>query len=462
MHYISTRGFGPVNFETTVLDGLAPDGGLYVPTSYPKFSREELDELSFLSYEDMADKIMSPFIGDSIPSDVLSNIIKTAYSKFNDIEVTPVVQYEENLWLMELFHGPTFAFKDVAMQFLGPVLEYTLGQKGQTATVIGATSGDTGPAAIEGLKNSENINVFMLYPHNRTSAIQRMQMTTSGGQNIFPIAVEGTFDDCQDIVKELFSDLAFKEQVNATSVNSISWARLLPQMVYYFFAWSRIRDMITGKDLTFSVPTGNFGDAFAGYLAMQCGLPIQSILVATNSNDILDRFFKDNDYSVQKVVPTRSPSMDIQVASNFERLLFDIYGRDADVLKHNMQEFKNNKTLPQVNALQLDEVRSIFTSHKVSEVETLKMMSESDFTHNIVIDPHTAVGLAAAKAHPELKPCVSLATAHPLKFPSALKEATAKELLFDDDLDKMMKSEEKFDILPPETDTIRQYILDNI
>ncbi len=399
MHYISTRGFGPVNFETTVLDGLAPDGGLYVPTSYPKLSREELDELSFLSYEDMADKIMSPFIGDSIPSDVLSNIIKTAYSKFNDIEVTPVVQYEENLWLMELFHGPTFAFKDVAMQFLGPVLEYTLGQKGQTATVIGATSGDTGPAAIEGLKNSENINVFMLYPHNRTSAIQRMQMTTSGGQNIFPIAVEGTFDDCQDIVKELFSDLAFKEQVNATSVNSISWARLLPQMV---------------------------------------------------------------DYSVQKVVPTRSPSMDIQVASNFERLLFDIYGRDADVLKHNMQEFKNNKTLPQVNALQLDEVRSIFTSHKVSEVETLKMMSESDFTHNIVIDPHTAVGLAAAKAHPELKPCVSLATAHPLKFPSALKEATAKELLFDDDLDKMMKSEEKFDILPPETDTIRQYILDNI
>ncbi|MAI07519.1 MAG: threonine synthase [Magnetococcales bacterium] len=462
MHYISTRGFGPVNFRTTVLDGLAPDGGLYVPASYPKFSREELEELSFLSYEDIADKIMSPFIGDSVPSDILSQIIKTAYGKFNDIEVTPLIQYEEDTWIMELFHGPTFAFKDIAMQFLGPILEYTLGEEGTNATVIGATSGDTGPAAIEGLKNSDNINVFMLYPHNRTSAIQRMQMTTSGSQNIFPIAIEGTFDDCQNIVKELFSDLAFKEKINATSINSISWARLLPQMVYYFFAWSRLRDVVPGKEISFSVPTGNFGDAFAGYLAMQCGLPIKSILVATNSNDILTRFINNNDYSSHAVKPTRSPSMDIQIASNFERLLFDIYGRDSDVLKHAMREFKQHKALPKINDLQIDETRSIFSAESISEVDTLKMMSESDFTHNILIDPHTAVGLAAAKKHPELKPIVSLATAHPLKFPSALKEATAKELLFDDELDKMMKTEEVFDILPPDAELVRQYILDNL
>lgn len=462
MHYISTRGFGPVNFRTTILDGLAPDGGLYVPSSYPKFSRDELEELSYLSYEDIADKIMSPFIGDSIPHDVLAQIIKTAYSKFNDVEVTPLVQYEDNLWLMELFHGPTFAFKDIAMQFLGPALEYTLGEENRKANIIAATSGDTGPAAIEGLKNSEAVNVFMLYPHNRTSQIQRMQMTTSGGKNIFPIAIEGTFDDCQNIVKELFTDLDFKEKVNATAVNSISWARLLPQMVYYFFAWSRLRDLITGQEISFSVPTGNFGDAFAGYLAMQCGLPIKSILVATNSNDILHRFFTENDYSSHKVIPTRSPSMDIQIASNFERLLFDVYGRDSDVLNHAMREFKRLNVLPKITELQLDEVRSIFSSEAVSEIDTLKTMSESDFSHNIIIDPHTAIGLNAAQKHPELKPIVSLATAHPLKFPSALKEATAKELLFDDDMDNLLKGEEKFDILPAETDKVRQYILDNL
>lgn len=462
MHYISTRGFGPVNFKTTILDGLAPDGGLYVPASYPKFSREELEELSFLSYEDIAHKIMSPFIGDAIPNDVFVQIIKTAYSKFNDIEVTPLIQYEENLWLMELFHGPTFSFKDIAMQVLGPMLEYFLEEDGITATVVAATSGDTGPAAIEGLKNSENINVFMLYPHNRTSNIQRLQMTTSGGKNIFPIAIEGTFDDCQNIVKELLSDLKFKDKINATAVNSISWARLLPQMVYYFFAWSRLRDVVSGKELSFSIPTGNFGDAFAGYLAMQCGLPVKSLLIATNNNDILSRFLNNNDYSSKTVIPTRSPSMDIQIVSNFERLLFDIFGRDSDVLNHAMETFKNTGSLSKLTDLQIDEARSVFTAESISEIETLKMMSESDFSNNIIIDPHTAVGLSAAKKHDELKPLVSLATAHPLKFPNALKEATAKVILFEDELDDMMKKEEKFDILPANAKDVRKYILDNI
>jgi threonine synthase len=348
------------------------------------------------------------------------------------------------------------------MQVLGPMLEYFLEEDDITATVIGATSGDTGPAAIEGLKNSDNINVFMLYPHNRTSNIQRLQMTTSGGKNIFPIAIEGTFDDCQNIVKELFSDLNFKEKVNATAVNSISWARLLPQMVYYFFAWSRLRDVVSGQELSFSVPTGNFGDAFAGYLAMQCGLPIKSILLATNSNDILNRFLNNNDYSKKNVIPTRSPSMDIQIASNFERLLFDIFGRDSELLRHSMEKFKTTGSLPKLTNLQIDEARSAFTSESISEIETLKMMSESDFSNSIIIDPHTAIGLAAAKKHTELKPIVSLATAHPLKFPNALKEATAKELLFDDELDDMIKREEKFDILPASTEEVRQYILDNL
>tara|TARA_R110000868_G_scaffold218576_1_gene469067 strand:- start:229691 stop:231079 length:1389 start_codon:yes stop_codon:yes gene_type:complete len=462
MHYISTRGYGPVNFERTILDGLAPDGGLYVPANYPKFSREELEELSFLSYEDVADKIISPFVGDSIPEDILQKMIKTAYSKFNDIEVTPLCQYEDNLWLLELFHGPTFSFKDIAMQLLGLMMEYTLEKNDETATVIGATSGDTGPAAIEGLKNSKFVNVFMLYPHNRVSQIQRAQMTTSEAKNIFPIAIEGNFDDCQDIVKELFSDEAFKEKVNATAVNSMSWARLLPQMVYYFFSWSRMRDMATGQPVSFSVPTGNFGDAFAGYLAMQCGLPINRLIVATNSNDILTRFFNNNDYSREKVIATRSPSIDIQVASNFERLLFDIYGRDNDLVRHAMSEFKRTGKLPKVTDLQLDEAKSVFLGESVSEIDTLKMMSESDFSKNILIDPHTAVGLAAAKRHPDLKPIISLSTAHPLKFPHALKEATAKELLFDEEFDSMLKREEKFDVLPNDVAAVKQYILDNL
>ncbi|MFT7433933.1 MAG: threonine synthase [Alphaproteobacteria bacterium] len=462
MHYVSTRGFGPVSFERTVLDGLAPDGGLYVPANYPKFSREELEELSFLSYEDVADKIISPFIGDAIPEDILRKIIKVAYAKFADIEVTPLMQYEENLWLLELFHGPTYAFKDIAMQFLGLVLEYTLDKQGEKATIIGATSGDTGPAAIEGLKNSDTMNVFMLYPHNRVSQVQLAQITTSEAKNIFPIAIEGTFDDCQDIVKALLNDLDFKDKVNATAVNSMSWARVLPQMVYYFFSWSRMRDMAPGKDISFSVPTGNFGDVFAGYLAMQCGLPVNRLIVASNSNDILTRFFHDNDYSRQKVTATRSPSIDIQVASNFERLLFDLYGRDSDLLRFSMDEFKQTCTLPKVTEMQLDEARSVFVAESVSEIDTLKMMSESDFSHNTLIDPHTAVGLAAAKRHDELKPIISLSTAHPLKFPAAIKDATGKEILFEDDLDTMLKKEQVFELLPNDIEAVRQYILDNI
>lgn len=462
MHYISTRGFGPVSFERTVLDGLAPDGGLYVPSSYPKFSRENLEELSYLSYEEVAEKIISPFLGDSIPNDILKKMVKAAYSKFNDIEVTPLLQYEENLWLLELFHGPTFSFKDIAMQFLGLVLEYTFEKTGEKATIIGATSGDTGPAAIEGLKNSEHMNVFMLYPHNRVSQVQLSQMTTSGAKNIFPIAIDGTFDDCQDIAKSLLNDLEFKDKVNATAVNSMSWARLLPQAVYYFFSWSRMRDMAPGKDVSFSIPTGNFGDAFAGYLAMQCGLPVNRLIVASNNNDILTRFFNENDYSKRKVSVTRSPSIDIQVASNFERLLFDIYGRDSNLLTHAMEKFSETGALPKVTELQLDEAKSVFTAESIDEIETLKTISESDFTHNILIDPHTAVGLTAAKRNEDLKPIVSLATAHPLKFPTAVKEATGKEILYDDDLDTMLKKDQILEKLPNDVNIVKQYILDNL
>lgn len=462
MHYISTRGFGPVSFTRTLLEGLAPDGGLYVPEHYPHFSEEELEEFTFKSYEEIAERVMAPFVGDDIPTDVFRKMIEKAYQNFDDIEITPLLQYDQDMWLMELFHGPTYAFKDIAMQLLGLMLEWAYDQEGESANVIGATSGDTGPAAIAGLGGKENINVFMLFPHNRVSGIQRLQMTTSKHKNIFPIAIEGTFDDCQALVKEMFNDTEFRNKINATAVNSISWARLMPQMVYYFFAWSRLREMTQGKPLNFSVPTGNFGNIFSAYAAMQCGLPMDRLLIASNVNDILPRFINSGDYSTHKVMPTRSPSIDIQVSSNFERLLFDVYAHDAEKVKAAMQFFKESGALPALSDMEMDEIRGIFSASSVGEIDMLKVISEADATKHIVLDPHTAVGVAAAQANPNMRPIVSMATAHPIKFQNAVKEATGKEPMFTEELDEMLKADETFELLPNDVVEVKKFILANL
>jgi len=462
VHYISTRGYGPATFMDTLFHGLAPDGGLYMPAQYPQFSRDFMDELTYLSYEDIAEKIMSPFVDGEIPQDVFSKMIRQAYKSFDDIEITPLLHYDQDLWVLELFHGPTMAFKDIALQLVGEIMSWALADAEKKVTVIGATSGDTGPAAIDGLKNVENANIFMLFPHNRVSQLQRVQMTTANKENVFPIAIDGTFDDCQALVKQMFNDEIFRGHVRATAVNSLAWPRLMPQMVYYFFAWSRLKEMVGNKPLTFSVPTGNFGNVFAGYLAMQCGLPLNRLLIASNTNDILSRFINEADYSVHGVTATRSPSMDIQIASNFERLLFDIFARKTERVQEVMACLKETGKLPPLTDMEMDEVRSVFAAEGVSEIDTLKMISEADATKNIVLDPHSAVGLSAILKHDELKPAVSLATAHPVKFASAVTEATGKLPLYEDEIDDMMKAEETFEVLPNDIEAVQNYIMDNI
>ncbi len=459
MEYISTRGFGPVSFERTILDGLAPDGGLYVPTHYPKIPFDKMEELTYLSYEEVAEVIMSPFIGNSIPRETFRRMLKKAYANFADEDVAPLNQLGDDTWLLELYHGPTLAFKDIALQLLGQMIDYTLDNNDVNATVIGATSGDTGPAAIEGLKNVERAKTFMLFPKNRTSAIQQRQMTTCESKNVFPIAIEGTFDDCQDIVKALFNEEKFKEKVNATAVNSISWARILPQVVYYFFAWSRLRTFIQDKRLSFSVPTGNFGDIYAGYVAMQCGLPVERLVIANNSNDILTRFITEGDYSMKKVQPTSSPSMDILVASNFERFLFDLYGKMPERTKSAMEEFRQSGSLEDINSQELEDARSIFDAFSATEIDVLKQMSSSDILRQITIDPHTAVGMCAAEAKPELKPMVVLSTAHPAKFPSAVERATGATPLLPPHMEDLMDKEEIYETLPNDAEVVKKYIL---
>ena len=460
MEYISTRGFGPVSFERTILDGLAPDGGLYVPTSYPKFPFDKMEELTYLSYEEVAEVVMSPFIGDSIPRETFRTMLKVAYANFADEDVAPLNQLGDDTWLLELYHGPTLAFKDIALQLLGQMIDFTLEKNKLKATVIGATSGDTGPAAIEGLKHVENAKTFMLFPKNRTSAIQQRQMTTCSAKNVFPIAIDGTFDDCQDIVKTLFNEEQFKEKVNATAINSISWARVLPQVVYYFFAWSRLRTFIGDKRLSFSVPTGNFGDIYAGYVAMQCGLPIERLVIANNSNDILTRFIQDGDYSMKSVQPTSSPSMDILVASNFERFLFDLYGKMPERTKSAMEDFRKSGSLEDISALELEDARSIFEAYKASEIDVLKQMSSSDILRQITIDPHTAVGMCAAEEKPHLRPMVVLSTAHPAKFPTAVERATGTIPLLPPHMEDLMDKEEIYETLPNDSEVVKQYILD--
>ena len=423
MKYISTRGDAPaLSFEDVVLTGLANDGGLYLPETLPKFSAEEIASWRGLDYRELAFKIISPFVDGEIPDADLKKLIESAYSKFRHDPIAPLVQTGHNEFILELFQGPTLAFKDFALQFLGHLFDYVLKKRNQKVVVMGATSGDTGSAAIEGCRDCENIDIFILHPNKRVSDVQRRQMTTVLTDNVHNIALEGNFDDCQNMVKASFADQSFlPDGRQLVAVNSINWARIMAQIVYYFYAGLALGS--PARPVSFSVPTGNFGDIFAGYLAKQMGLPIDQLIIATNSNDILHRCISNNDHSKQPLVHSISPSMDIVVSNDFERMLFDLYDRDGAAIKRSLEDFKSGEM--SLAEGPLSKARELFSSYRLDDKETVDVIREVFENTEYLLDPHTAIGVQAARKQRKSKdvPMVCLATAHPAKFPEAVRQA---------------------------------------
>ncbi len=448
MKYKSTRGgVGGLTFTEAFLMGLATDGGLIVPDNIPIV---DLDRLKNLNYKELAFEIFKLFI-DDIDEGSIKDLIEKSYSTFDTEEITPVVR-KNGVYILELFHGPTFAFKDVALQFLGNLFEYVLKERGTYVNVLGATSGDTGSAAIYGLKGRENINIFILHPHNKVSRIQKLQMTTVEDRNVYNIAIKGTFDDCQAIVKSIFGDVEFKERYHLAAVNSINWARILAQIVYYFYAYLKTQV----DELYFSVPTGNFGDIFAGYVAKRMGLPIKKLILATNSNDILYRFVNFGDYSKGEVVKTLSPSMDIQIASNFERYLYYLYDGDCEKVKVNMERFQKDGSLKFPLDV-LEKVREDFDSFRVSEKDTLNTIKTFHDETGYIIDPHTACGVFAAKRS-GYRNVVCLATAHPAKFPEAIYEAIGRYPEAPEAIKKLEGKKQRLKVLDNSVDEVKRFI----
>ncbi|PIE07172.1 MAG: threonine synthase [Rhodobacterales bacterium] len=424
MRYISTRGQAPVlSFEEAMLTGLARDGGLYVPEGIPAMTGEAIAALAGLPYEEAAFRVMRPFIGDSFTDDELSGIIARAYAGFDHPARAPLTQLGPNHFLLELFHGPTLAFKDFAMQLIGQLFQAALAKRGERITIVGATSGDTGSAAIEAFRGLDNVDVFILYPHGRVSEVQRRQMTTPDEANVHALAIDGTFDDAQARLKDMFNHFAFRDEVKLAGVNSINWARVLAQVVYYFTAATSLGAPM--RPVSFTVPTGNFGDIFAGYIARRMGLPVEKLVIATNQNDILHRTLRTGAYTTAEVVPSISPSMDIQVSSNFERVLFDAYGRDGSAVAGQMADLaKGGFTISQ-GAIGF--LRDQFASGSASEAETMATIRRIHQTTGEVICPHSAVAVKVADEHLGATPMITLATAHPAKFPAAVKDACGVE-----------------------------------
>ena len=422
MNYISPRGAAPVlDFEQPMLTGLARDGGLYLPESVPSIARDEIAALAGLPYEDVAFRVMRPFIGDSFIDDELQVLIANAYAGFGHAARAPLKQLAPGHFLLELFHGPTLAFKDFAMQLIGQLFQAALKRSGQRITIIGATSGDTGSAAIEAFRGLDNVDVFILFPQGRVSDVQRRQMTTPDDANVHAIAVEGDFDTCQRLVKAMFNDFAFRDRVGLAGVNSINWARVLAQVVYYFTAAVALG--APHRPVSFTVPTGNFGDIFAGSIARAMGLPIERLVVATNQNDILHRCLTSGEYRTESVLPSISPSMDIQVSSNFERALFQAYGGDGRAVAQLMEELAGQGHFT-VSQGALEGLRAIYASGRVSEDQTSATIARTMGATGELLCPHSAVGVAVAEAHLGEAPMVTLATAHPAKFPDAVEAAT--------------------------------------
>ena len=461
MRYVSTRGEAPVlGFEDVLLTGLARDGGLYVPESWPEFSAAEIKAMAAKSYREIALDVMMPFVGDAVERSAMAAMIDGAYDSFDHRAVVPLRQIGDNDWLLELFHGPTLAFKDVAMQLLGRLFDHVLSSRGERVTIVGATSGDTGSAAIEGCRGRDAIDIFIIYPHGRVSDIQRRQMTTTGDPNVHCIALDGTFDDCQDLLKALFNDGTFRDQARLSAVNSINWARVMAQIVYYFAAAVRLGG--PERPMAFTVPTGNFGDIFAGYAARRMGLPIQLLRVATNRNDILARFFNSGDYRMGEVSPTMSPSMDIQISSNFERLLFELCGRDGTAVHTKMASFKQTGAFS-VDAGQLAAARQVFDAYSVDEDATLDTISAVYREAGLLIDPHTAVGITASAAdRPDpAVPMISFATAHPAKFPESVARAVGLRPRLPARLAGLLERTESRVRLGNDFNAVRQFITAN-
>ncbi len=457
MEYISTRNNSDrFSFKNVFLKGLADDGGLFVPKSIKAFTEEELSKLNGLNYYKLAAEIIFPFIGDFMTKQELISIISKSYSNFRSEDVVKISDLG-NLKILELFHGPTLAFKDIAMQLIGNFYEYHLGNQQKKINIIVATSGDTGAAAIDALKGKSNLNVFVLHPNNRISPVQRRLMTIHEETNVFNIAIEGNFDDCQNIVKEMFNDEKFSSTINMSGVNSINWARIIAQTVYYFYAYFKIGNV---QPLSFSVPTGNFGDIYAGYLAKKLGLPIDKLIVATNKNDILHRAISGGDYTQKKVEETNSPSMDIQIASNFERLLYDVKDCNSEITKDIMLKIKNNTY--KIDSSDLKEIKKNFRSEMLDENETIKMIKDIYNEHQIVVDPHTAVGIGAARKLGSEKNCIVLSTAHPCKFPKAIEDAISKTEKLPDSLKYVYDREEKFEVLSNDIEKVKDYIMNSI
>lgn len=461
MEYISTRGGGtPLSFEQVTLAGLAGDGGLYVPKNWPKIPEAEIADMAGQSYVEIAVRVMHPFVGDALSKDELKTLCEQAYGRFAHGAVTPLAQLDGQHWLLELFHGPTLAFKDVALQLLGLLFEKFLARQDKHLTVVGATSGDTGSAAIDALAGRDKVDIFMLHPDGRISDVQRRQMTTVRAPNVHNIAIGGSFDDAQAMVKRMFADSEVTNQFAISAVNSINWARLMAQIVYYFFAASQLGAPY--RKIAFSVPTGNFGDVFAGYVAAQMGLPIERLIVATNVNDILHRALSAGDYSTGTVTPTAAPSMDIQVSSNFERLLFDLEGRDGANTLARMQAFEETGNM-QLDPAMREKASAIFTSHRVDPDDMALAMRWAQESAGQVIDPHTAIGLSAARnvRIDRSVPIVTLATAHPAKFREAVERATGVRPILPRRIGDLFDREEVFTKLPGDYDAIKDFITSN-
>lgn len=463
MKYISTRGDAPaLSFEDVVLTGLAPDGGLYVPENLPKFSQEEIASWAGLSYQELAFKVIAPFVAGEVPDAELKKIIDDSYSTFRHDAIAPLVQTGHNEWILELFQGPTLAFKDFALQFLGNLLDYILKKRDQKVVVMGATSGDTGSAAIEGCRHCDNIDIFILHPNKRVSDVQRRQMTTVLEKNVHNIALEGNFDDCQNMVKASFGDQSFlPEGRQLVAVNSINWARIMAQIVYYFYAGLALG--APARPVSFSVPTGNFGDIFAGYLAKQMGLPIDQLVIATNANDILHRCISENDHSKKDLIHSLSPSMDIMVSSNFERLLFDLYGRDGSSIKQLMEDFKSGSMSLSEEALST--ARELFTSYRLDDDEMMEVIREVFDHTEYLLDPHTAIGVQAARKTRRRQdiPMVCLSTAHPAKFPEAVRKAgQTDDPALPHHMADLFDREERFDVLDNDIAAVQKHIAANV
>lgn len=459
MEYISTRNSSKTfNFKEVFIKGLADDGGLFIPKSLNKFSEAEIDSFKKISYQDLAKNIIFSFIGDFMSENDLSRIINKSYSVFREKNVVKLIKVGDRS-VLELFHGPTLAFKDVAMQLLGNFYEYYLNNENEKINIVVATSGDTGAAAIDAIKGKKNVNIFVLHPHNRVSSVQRKLMTTGKEQNVINIAINGNFDDCQNLVKSMFADKIFSNEIRMSGVNSINWARIIAQSVYYFYSYFLVEDK--DRPLNFSVPTGNFGDVYAGYLAKKMGLPINKLVVATNQNDILHRAISKGSYEVEKVTETISPSMDIQIASNFERLIYDLNDCDDDKTINVMKDIRE-KGKYIIDQERLNKINTDFLSSKMSEEEVLETIKKVHEKFDIVLDPHSAIGYGAFDKVNLSGNNIVLATAHPCKFPDAIKNAINLKAELPKELMYILSEKENFDIIDNNIDKVKQHIKERI